>query len=136
MDITLDPGGRHSPKYTRAVAAAIPEAVRVLNHATIDRPGDALGYPSTVDAVIRDLGTMAQRLPQLFDQLREWLADEYAGGRIEGSWSAADARASLAVASGRLRDAAAIATRLQVPLQAAAAATGTLSTPYSEDEEG
>jgi hypothetical protein len=57
MDITLDPGGTHSPEYTAAVANAIPEAVRVLNHATIDRRNGALVYPADADAVIAALAT-------------------------------------------------------------------------------
>ncbi len=132
MDISLNPGAPRSPDYTRAVSAAIPEAVRVLNHATIDRPGDALRWPSTADAVIRDLGLFAQRLPQFLDQIREWLMDEYSAGRVEG----VNARAALAVAGARLRDAAAIAARLENALANAAVATSTLSAPYSEDGEG
>src|ERR1017187_6163431 len=64
MDITLDPGGTHSPECTAAVANAIPEAVRVLNHATIDRRNGALVYPADADAVIAALATAMQRLPQ------------------------------------------------------------------------
>lgn len=127
MDISLNPGEPCPPEHTRAVAAAIPEAVRVLNHATISRPGDALGGPSTVDAVIRDLATAAQRLPQLFEQLRRWLDAEYDAGRIEG--------AGIMAALAYLDDSAAAAAGLEDALKAAASGTSTLTVPYSGDED-
>jgi hypothetical protein len=136
VDITLDTDAPRSPEYTRAVAAAIPEAVGCLNHATIGRPRDALGQPATADAVIRDLHLAAQRMPQLFDQLRRWLAAEHDAGRISGAAGrTACARLGVDQAAARLWDAAAAAAQLEQTLAAAAAATSTLTVPYGNDQE-
>jgi hypothetical protein len=43
--------------------------VRYLNHATIDRPDEAVPDPNTAADVIGALHTASKRLPQLLDQL-------------------------------------------------------------------
>lgn len=122
MDISLNPGDPCPPEHTRAVAAAIPEAIRTLNHATISRPGDALDSPATAEAVIRDLATAAQRTPQLLDQIRGWLRGEFHAGRLEGDTAIVDACAYLEEAAG-------IASCLEPVLKRAASAISTLSVP-------
>ena len=81
--ITLSPGGPHSPAYTRQLANAAAEAIRVLNHATFQTSSGALAYPAGVDAVIEALATMHARLPQLYGQLTEWLRGQLAAGRLQ-----------------------------------------------------
>jgi hypothetical protein len=81
--VRLSPGGPHSPDYTREVASAVAEAIRVLNHATLSYFGEALAFPADADAVIGSLGAAPQRLPQLLDQVRGWLASELTAGRLQ-----------------------------------------------------
>jgi flavorubredoxin len=80
--ITLSTRGPHSPEYSRQVANAAAEAVRVLNHATLNHAAEALRYPSDADAVIEALATMAARLPQLLEQIADWLSQQGADGRL------------------------------------------------------
>jgi hypothetical protein len=64
-------------------ASAAAEAVRALNHATAV-PGGAAGYewPADVDAVLAELGVLAQRLPQALEQAARWLETNAAAGRV------------------------------------------------------
>ncbi len=56
------------------------EAIRELNHRT--RHLDALADPAELSWLLADLSATAQRLPQLLDQLRNWLHHEPAHGRL------------------------------------------------------
>ena len=68
-----------TPENTRAAAHAAAEAVRYLNHATFT---GGLRDPSDVDAILGDLQTFMERLPQLLSQLGAWLLAECAAGRV------------------------------------------------------
>jgi hypothetical protein len=138
MDIILDPGGMHSPEYTAAVANAIPEAVRVLNHATINRRNSTLAYPAGADAAIAALATAAQRLPQLLDQIREWLTGEFRAGRLRVTYSpqAGDPGAATLEARIGLSKASAIAGRLHAALKGVGAVTSKISAPDDGEEGG
>jgi hypothetical protein len=136
--VRLSLGVPPSPQYTREVAAAAAEAIRVLNHATFSGQGGALACPSDADAVIRSVATLASRLPQLLDQVREWLRGELRAGRLEAAYGpyAGDPSAALAAAGTPLLDAAAIAARLQAALEEAAGITSTLgASPGPGDDE-
>ena len=110
--ITLSPGGPHSPAYTRQLANAAAEAIRVLNHATFQTSSGALAYPADVDAVIEALATMHARLPQLYGQLTEWLRGQLAAGRLQ-------------IGHGPFRgDPAAAVAEVAIPLQNAALGAG------------
>jgi len=74
-----------TPENTRKAAALAAEAVRFLNHATLFPTAPALEYPSDVDALLADLETLQQRLPQLLGQLGEWMAAECKAGRVRVS---------------------------------------------------
>jgi hypothetical protein len=82
VNIDLNTDGPHSPEYTREVGNALAEAVRVLNHATGSHAAEALEFPSDVDAVVQSLTEAAQRLPQLIEQLTQWLTEQRDAGRI------------------------------------------------------
>lgn len=70
--IELHTAGPHSPDYTRQVAAALAEAVRVLNYATRDdAPG--LEQPSDVYDLLGNLRAAFEGVPQLLDQVTGWL---------------------------------------------------------------
>ena len=132
VTVRLSPDGPHSPEYTSQVASAAAEAVRVLNHATLNFAGQALEFPADADTVLCSLSTAAQRLPQLLDQLRGWLNDELAAGRLRIGHGphAGDPAAAMAEASRRLRDASAIAFRLHLALKDVTAVTSTLGAPF------
>lgn len=66
----LHPYGQWTGQHTTAAAAQIAELVRYLNHATIERPSEALPDPNTTAAVLGALHTTCTRLPQLLSQLR------------------------------------------------------------------
>lgn len=70
-DYRLDTDGPHSDDYTRQVAQAFAEAVRVLNHATLNR--DGVTYPATVHDVLGSLRDGIQRLDQTLHQLNQHL---------------------------------------------------------------
>jgi len=131
--IRLSSDGPHSPDYTREVAAAVAEAVRVLNHATtFGHIGDALAFPADADAVLGSLSTAAQRLPQLLDQLRDWLVGELAAGRLRVGHGphAGDPAAATEAAARKLRDASAIAFRLHLALNDVTAVTSAIGAPF------
>jgi hypothetical protein len=116
-------GGPYRDQATIALAEITAEAVRVLNHATRD-PG-AITEPATLYAVTGNLATLADRLPQLCDQLADWLARESAGGRL------ADDRgqpvlAAVEPARFQLAAAAGLAGELGAALGAAQAAAARL----------
>lgn len=135
--IQLSTEGPHSPQYTRNVAAAAAEAVRVLNHATMNNRDQALAYPADAESVIRSVAAVAQRLPQLLEQLQGWLAGELHAGRLQAAYGphAGDPAAAVAVAGGRLLTAAGCASQLSDALTAAAEAACTLC-PALEAEAG
>src|ERR1017187_5919104 len=136
MDITIDPGGPHSPEYSVELANAIAEAVRTLNHATIDRRNGALVYPADADAVISALATAMQRLPQLLDQIREWLTEEYRAGRMQVTYGphAGDPGAATLEARIGLSEASAIEGQLHAALKGVGAVTSKISAPENGKE--
>ena len=100
--VTLNPGGPHSPDYTREAAEAFAESVRVMNHAT---RGAGLEYPGDVYDLLGSLKTGVQRLPQLFDQLAQFLFAELEAGRVRAAsgapgTSVRDAKIALDEATG------------------------------------
>jgi hypothetical protein len=68
------------PTTASQAASVAAEAVRALNHLTLDL--DGYTWPADVDAVIGDLLTVAYRLPQAFDQASTWLTRAHAAGRV------------------------------------------------------
>jgi hypothetical protein len=79
--LELRPDGPHTPAYTVQVAWGLAEAVRVLNYATTHAAA-GLTTPATAYDVIGATKTAAQRLPQLFDQLSNFLERELDAGRL------------------------------------------------------
>jgi hypothetical protein len=77
--ITLSTLGPHSPDYTREVAWAMAECVRVLNYAAGSGVETAIVYPATVYEVLGALYTATARMPQLLSQLNTWLERAEAG---------------------------------------------------------
>lgn len=79
-DYRLNPDGPHSDDYTRHVAQALAESIRVLNHAT--RGPDGITYPGTVYDVLGSLNTAVDGLDQLLRQLYQKLNNMHAAGEL------------------------------------------------------
>ncbi|GAA3550478.1 hypothetical protein GCM10022419_033390 [Nonomuraea rosea] len=75
----LNPDGPHSDDYTRHVASALSESVRVLNHATREAGVTA---PNTVYDVLGHAAAAVSGLDQLLRQLNQRLASMHAAGEI------------------------------------------------------
>ena len=96
--LDLDPDAPHSPERTRRIADTAAEAVRALNYATLPGQG-GLTYPGDAYDLLAALGTLAERLPQLCQQVARWLTDEQrAGHLVEGAHGPCGGSDALAVA--------------------------------------
>lgn len=130
--IELRPDGPHSNDYTVRTAWALAEAVRVLNYATGSHAAAGLTAPATVYDVLGAAKTAAQRLPQLFGQLGDFLDAQLEAGRLADSSGRGSGRhPSFAVEAARLElsDARAAANRLERALERAQAAVSGLHAP-------
>ncbi|MGS2645059.1 hypothetical protein [Streptosporangium sp. G12] len=78
--VWLSSDGPHGDDYTSEVAAAVSEAVRVLNHATLSHVG--VTYPSTVYDVLGRIGSSTAGLDQLLRQLGEALRRMQESGQL------------------------------------------------------
>ncbi|MGR6921156.1 hypothetical protein ACU635_43530 [[Actinomadura] parvosata] len=79
--ITLNADGLHCSDYTREVAQAVAEGMRVLNYATRDGE-DGLEFPADVASVAGEICTAAERLDQLTRQLGDYLAKQQSDGKL------------------------------------------------------
>lgn len=75
----LNPDGPHDDDYTRHVASALSESVRVLNHAT---RGAGITAPNTVYDVLGHVSAAANGLEQLLRQLGQRLNSMHMAGEI------------------------------------------------------
>lgn len=71
--------GGHHPDQTRAIAAGISEALRLLTYATMPEKG-GLRYPSDVYSVLTSLSAAVHMLPQALDQMAEHIGSEVSAG--------------------------------------------------------
>jgi hypothetical protein len=111
----LEPGGPYTPERTAEVAEMMPACARFLNHATLARDTDALEFPADLDRMLAFLATMAQRMPQLMEQSKAWLAAQVESGRTSITYGRYEGRERMAAdmvsihldeAAGRFADAA------------------------------
>lgn len=117
MDISLNTDGPHSPEYTREVADALAEAVRVLNYST--RSGEAgLESPADAYSLLGALYTATGRLPQLVTQIVAFLAAQGGSGALADAHDRSVAT-QIAEASYHLGHADGTATKLTAALQQA-----------------
>lgn len=130
-EITLKTDPPHTPRYTRQLAQAVAETIRCLNHATFPGSG-GLEQPADAESVLASLASAMSRMPQLFEQLAAWLADQAGREDLADSLgrSPADqadiAAVVLLTSRGRVKD---LAEGIQ---HAQAAVTGL----YLEGDEG
>ncbi len=138
----LGTGGPYSPEDTRRTAALAAEAIRRLNHATLGvHATEALQEPADADAVLVELDSLTERLPQLLAQLGAWLAAECRAGRLRvayGAWAHSPSTEALAVSAIRqyLTEAAARTEALREVLHDARQITAALAAAPGDDEEG
>ncbi|RVX39115.1 hypothetical protein EDD27_1457 [Nonomuraea polychroma] len=78
--IRLSSDGPHSDEYTRQVADALSESVRVLNHATAT--GAGLASPATVYDVLGRASATIAGFDQLLRQIGKRLQRHLASGRL------------------------------------------------------
>lgn len=107
--------GPHDDDHTAGAALLAAEAIRFLNYATGSHSPTGLVYPATVYAVAGDLSAAAWRMPQLFNQLTEWLAAQQAVGML-GTDDGSPVTSTLAAANANLASAAAAASQLSACL--------------------
>lgn len=81
--LSLRTDGPHSSEYTKQVADALTESMRVLNHATLNH--HSLQFPSDVAYVVSSMATAVFGMEQLSNQLSHWLESEHDAGRV-GEW--------------------------------------------------
>ena len=128
MTTTPDTTGTLRPVEHTAAAA---EAVRALNHATLNPDTRSGGYvwPSDVDVVIGALEQLAQRLPQALTQAGCWLEREQTAGRVGHDGPGTDVAATVGWLLGDLeaavREAADLAATLTFARAASTHLTGT-----------
>lgn len=78
--IDLNPDAPHSPERTRALADVAAEVIRTLNYAT--RGHDGLNDPADAYELLGALGQLAERLPQLCEQIRNYLTNAHNRGEL------------------------------------------------------
>lgn len=123
--IDLDPNTPHDPDRTRQLADVAAESIRALNYAT--RGDDGLHYPGDAYALIGTLGTLAERLPQLCEQISAYLERAWFAGQLEETPDGprqGDARLAVADAIDALTRATNDATAMRAALGNAQAAIG------------
>lgn len=118
IEVTLRTGPPYSPEYTREAGRALAECVRVLNHQTHPANEGGLRYPGDVYELLGSLCTAAHRLPQLFDQLGEYLRVQAVSGHL-GDSNGADPEERAALAMTALADARRRADQVTRALQSA-----------------
>lgn len=126
-----------TPEETRQVAASMAEEVRFLNHATGNHAAETLHWPADVDHIVTELATMAQRLPQLFEQVTDWLYTQAGASRLVVSYGphAGHSGAVVAEADAWLEDAQRHAAALYNALNSARQVTATIGA-IPEDGDG
>ncbi len=132
----LNTNGPHSGDYSRQVASLAAEAIRVLNHGTLNDFAGGLEYPADVDSVTASLARMASMLSQLLGQLSQWLEGQQEAGRLEvrhGTYEGDPAAAAAAVAYW-LNEAQGMAGGLHHALDQAHQVTATISAPFDAAE--
>jgi hypothetical protein len=78
--IDLDPDSPHSPERTRQLADVAAETIRTLNYAT--RGDDGLREPGDAYELLGTLAQLAERLPQLCEQIRDYLTEAHNRGEL------------------------------------------------------
>lgn len=123
MNITLNTDAPTDPDYTRDVADALSEAVRVLNHHTAK--AGALHAPSDVYDVLGRLSAGTAGMRQLFHQLSVWVAAEHEAGRVRADHG--DTEERVRATRSALAEAAGVAEALGEVLRSAHNTTSTLA---------
>lgn len=115
--------GPHDNEMTRAIAAGIDQAFRLLNYATMR---DGLTYPSDVYSVLGELSAAMNKLPQALHQMTQFIGAQVSEGKTRENPDygrhAGDAEAAYGELAVTLREGSVAATDLGRLLDRAQAA--------------
>ena len=115
-EIDLNPDGPHSPERTAEAGQLLDAISRLITYAT--RPGaGGLVFPADAYTLLAEIYAATGRLPQVCDQLGEFLADQRATGRLYEA-QGREVAAQVSAARIHLTDAASAARALTRALQA------------------
>jgi len=117
-----------------ALADQAAEAIRALNHATINYRGNGYVYPANVNDVLANLATLGQRLPQALDQAQAWLERQDKAGLL-GHDTLGTATSTIDQIAAHLEEAGAHAERLATSLDAAAQGASHLTDLTPDDDD-
>ena len=125
--VALNIDGPRDPEYLLEVLQAAAQAIRVANHVSRDRA--AIGEPADAWHAILELVSVAERLPQLCEQIGGWLEAEREAGRIAVPSGTMAGQPDLAVltVTEALAHAGTVAEELRAVLNAAANVASTLA---------
>lgn len=87
--VDLNPDNPHDAARTMQLADTAAAAVRCLNYATAPGKG-GIRYPGDAYELLGYIGNLTARLPQLCDQLRDFLIREQRSGHLQLDEGAAD----------------------------------------------
>jgi len=132
QDSRIRPDGPHSSDGTRAIAAGIDSAFRLLNYATMNPAG--LTYPSDVYSVLGELSAAVSKLPQALHQMSAFINAQVADGTARENPGygkhGGNAEAAYAELAAAVRDSSVTATELGRLLgKAQSAISGLEATP-------
>lgn len=80
-EFDLNPDGPHSPERTAEAGQLFDDVSRFLTYATMERRS-GLAYPADAYRLLGDLYAATGRLPQVCDQLRQFLTAQEATERL------------------------------------------------------
>jgi hypothetical protein len=115
-EINLNPDGPHSPDRTSEAGTLFDECSRFLTYATMSEK-HGMEYPSDVYRLVADIYSAAGRLPQMCDQLGQFLGVQMDMRRLYEARNR-DVPIQVSRAQSHLEDAASAARQLTAALQA------------------
>lgn len=114
-DRAITPDGPHNPDGTRAIAAGIDAAFRLLNYATSPEK-NGLTYPSDVYSVLGELTAAIGKLPQALQQMSQFIGKQVDDGAVRENphygKRSGDAEAAHGELAAAVRQACVVATDL------------------------
>lgn len=127
----LNPDGPHSPEHTAEVAGLFDDCSRFLTYATM---GSATGLDNPADAyrLIAELYSATGRLPQVCEQIDQFLRTQAATGRLREA-QGRDIGQRVRMAADSLRLAGNFASSLTTALQNAQTAINGLGVKDGDD---
>lgn len=127
-------GGDGATARAQALAAAASEALHTLNYATMAQ-GGAMDYPSHADHLVSALGSTVGRMPQLLDQIGDFVERFATDPRLYHDQPGKDAAGTIPRAREEMRHAATLAEALMHALGRASATLSHLGVRDDDEPE-